>query len=133
MMTRELHQQRTSASKIIPKGNREDINHWINQRISAISIIPIGLILLFWLLAHVHDPYEQIMASMSSPWVSTLFFLFIASVSYHAVLGAQVIIDDYVQKTSWRHGTMITVRIFGFLLPTLSLFFLIKIMLIGMR
>lgn len=111
----------------------EGAHHWINQRLSAIALIPTAILFLLWLLAYGSDPYAEIIASLSSPWVSALLFIFISLASYHAMLGIQVIIEDYIHDSFWRSLLLIKTKLFGMLLPILTLFLLIRIMVLGMK
>lgn len=108
---------------------KEGVHHWMGQRISAIGLLPTGVLLLLWLLAHANNSYPEVVASLSSPWVSTLMFLFVTFVCYHANLGLQIIIEDYVHQSFWRYWLLIKIKLIAILLPTITLFLLIKIML----
>lgn len=108
---------------------KEGVHHWMGQRISAIGLIPSGILLLLWLLAHGTCTYAEITTSLSSPWISTLLFFFVSVVCYHAYLGIQVIIEDYAHSAFCRYWLIIITKFFALILPILTLFFLIKIML----
>lgn len=108
---------------------KEGVHHWMGQRISAIGLIPSGFLLLLWVLAHGNSTYAEVIASLSSPWISALIFFFVSVVCYHAYLGMQVIIEDYAHSAFWRYWLIIISKFFAVILPILTLFFLIKIML----
>ncbi|MBR0552663.1 succinate dehydrogenase, hydrophobic membrane anchor protein [Stakelama marina] len=75
---------------------REGTHHWWHQRLTAGA----NLILMLWFIASVarlpgHD-YATVTAWLSSGWAAIPMILLIASVFYHARLGLQVLIEDYV-------------------------------------
>lgn len=112
---------------------KEGSGHWIAQRVSGILIAPLGLIITIWLSQHHHLPYAEMIEFLSCPWAAAVVFLFVASASYHAALGLQVIIEDYVHSPCWRYGLLLMVRLAGYLLPVFTLFLLIHIMLKGIK
>ncbi len=125
---------RPALSKVLSQGSaHEGVHHWINQRLSAIALLPLGLFLLGWLKVFGGESYPTIIESLSNPWISGLLLFFIAAASYHGALGIQVVIEDYVHATGWRHWFLIKTKFVMLLLPVLSLVFLMKIMVMGMR
>lgn len=75
--------------------------YWWMQRISAIALIPLS----FWLVVYCKQlltaTHEQITVWLSEPLHSLLAVMWIIIVFYHAALGLQVVLEDYV-STSWR-------------------------------
>jgi succinate dehydrogenase / fumarate reductase membrane anchor subunit len=109
----------------------EGVHHWMNQRLSAVALLPLGVFLLGWLKVYAGEPYSVLIHSLSNPWVASALFLFVATASYHGALGLQVIIEDYVPTLGWRYGLLIQAKFMMIVLPLLSLFFLMKIMSLG--
>ncbi len=79
---------------------KEGSRHWWLQRVSALALIPLGL----WLMpAVLHLPqasHGEVVRWIRAPWNTLLLIAFIATSFFHAVLGVQVIIEDYVH-TRW--------------------------------
>lgn len=73
-------------------------HHWIVARITAIS----NLILMTWLLVSLlllNDfSYEGVTGWLSQPIAAVPMILLIISVFYHAKLGLQVVIEDYIHE-----------------------------------
>lgn len=111
----------------------EGAQHWIGQRISAIALLPLGLFILGWIKIYGGGTYSSTINSLSNPWISGLVLLFITAASYHGALGIQVVIEDYVPATGWRQWFLIKTKLTMIILPILSLCFLMKIMILGMR
>lgn len=132
-MTQKSTQQfSTPLAQAKGSGSAHDgVHHWINQRISAIALIPLGLFILGWIKIYGHSDYQTIITSLNNPWISAFVLLFITAASYHAALGLQIITEDYVHSSNLRRWGLVKIRLIMVLLPALSLIFLIKIMIMG--
>lgn len=75
---------------------KEGVGHWKVQRMTAIINVP----LILWFVASVLSlsgaSYDEAAGWLASPVSATLMILLILSVFYHAALGLQVVIEDYV-------------------------------------
>jgi len=90
--------------------------HWWRQRVTAIALVPLA----FWLALSVarlpSASHEQVIAWVTHPWNTILLLSFIIVGFFHAMLGLQVVIEDYVHS-DW-------LKIFGILSAKLVLGFL---------
>jgi succinate dehydrogenase / fumarate reductase membrane anchor subunit len=77
---------------------REGVGHWKLQRLTAIANVPLVLWFVFSAVALSGSGYEQVRAWLASPISASLMILLIISVFYHARLGVQVVIEDYVHQ-----------------------------------
>jgi succinate dehydrogenase / fumarate reductase membrane anchor subunit len=79
---------------------RQGTHEWWRQRVTSIALIP----LIFWLAAAVvslpYANYEQVVRWIATPWNSILILSFVIVVFYHAALGLQVVMEDYIH-TDW--------------------------------
>ncbi len=91
-------------------------HHWWMQRVTAIALIPLGLWFAIAIASAADAGYEQITSWISSPLNTLLLLSFIIAGLYHAMLGVQVVIEDYVQ-TSWlKIGSILIMKLFLLLL-----------------
>jgi succinate dehydrogenase / fumarate reductase membrane anchor subunit len=75
----------------------DGVHHWIVQRVTAMAAIPLTLWLV-WSVVQMHGwDYEAFLAWQSQPVNAVLMILSVITMFYHAALGLQVIIEDYVQ------------------------------------
>ena len=90
---------------------RNGLGHWKVQRLTAISNAVLVLWFVFSAAALAGAGYDEVRAWLASPLAATLMILLIVSVFYHAPLGLQVIIEDYVHHPGIRIGALILVRL----------------------
>jgi succinate dehydrogenase / fumarate reductase membrane anchor subunit len=87
------------------------LGHWKAQRLTAISNAVLVLWFVFSAMALAGAGYDEVRAWLASPLAATLMILLIVSVFYHAPLGLQVVIEDYVHHPGMRIGAVIVVRL----------------------
>ena len=78
--------------------DKDGTGHWWSQRMTALALIP----LLLWFCAAVASltgaDYAAFRGWVGQPVNAGLLILLIVAVFYHAVLGLQVVIEDYVHS-----------------------------------
>lgn len=75
---------------------KEGLGHWWMQRLTALALVPLSLWFVASVIAVGTNGHEEVVRWMASPTVTVLLVLFIVCVFYHAQLGMQVIVEDYV-------------------------------------
>jgi succinate dehydrogenase / fumarate reductase membrane anchor subunit len=70
--------------------------HWWIQRVTAVALIPLSFWLINFLGLSLTAPYQQTVAWLASPVNIVCIVAWIMAVFYHAALGLQVVIEDYV-------------------------------------
>jgi len=66
------------------------------DRLTALALIPLGLWFCAAVIAMTGADYSAVAAWASSPLVAGLLILLLVATFYHAALGLQVVIEDYV-------------------------------------
>ena len=95
--------------------------HWWMQRISAIALIPLSFWLVIYCKQLVTATHVQISSWLSEPLNGLFAIAWIIAVFYHAALGLQVVLEDYVH-TEWRKIAAvwaIKISFFGLALATI--------------
>ena len=88
---------RTPLKRAMGLGSAKDgTGHFMWQRITAIALVLVGAYLLGILLGLGGADYERARAIVSSPFNATLLAAFVIAACWHAKLGLQVIIEDYL-------------------------------------
>jgi succinate dehydrogenase / fumarate reductase, membrane anchor subunit len=77
------------------------VSHWWTQRVTAVALVLLGLWLVLTVLGLMHADYATARATIAKPWNAVLLVAFLVSALWHAVLGLQVVIEDYVH-TRWK-------------------------------
>jgi succinate dehydrogenase / fumarate reductase membrane anchor subunit len=84
------------------------VGHWWTQRLTAAALVVLVLWFVATVLCLLHADYATAHASIAKPWNAILLIAFIITVFWHAALGLQVVIEDYVH-TRWKEVTSIVV------------------------
>ena len=85
-------------------------HHWWMQRLTAVALIPLSLWFVSALVCVAGADYSAAIAWLRSPLTATLLVLLIASVFYHAQLGLQVVIEDYVHHEAVKVTVQVLVK-----------------------
>lgn len=75
---------------------KEGTGHFWSQRITAIALVPLGLLFVFPFAAALGDGHEAVLALYGRPFHAIVAGLFIAVAFNHLRLGVQVVVEDYV-------------------------------------
>lgn len=88
---------RTDRARVSGLGSAKDGTHhfWI-QRVSSVALIPLTLLFVFTFAGALGGEYETVLATYANPWNAIVAILFLLTAFYHAQLGLQVVIEDYV-------------------------------------
>lgn len=77
---------------------KEGVGHWKMQRLTAIA----NIVLAIWFVVHAVGMsgagYAEWRTWFQDPYHATVMILLVASMFYHAKLGVQVVIEDYVHS-----------------------------------
>jgi succinate dehydrogenase / fumarate reductase membrane anchor subunit len=77
------------------------VSHWWTQRTTATALVVLGLWFVILVLGHLHSDYATLRATVAKPWNAVLLIALLVTMFWHAVLGMQVVIEDYVH-TRWK-------------------------------
>ncbi len=88
---------------------RAGVGHWTAQRLTAIANLLLVLWFLFSALALAGAGYQQTRAWLASPVSAALMILLLISTCYHARLGLQVVVEDYVHHEAARLAALIAI------------------------
>ncbi|PKB25749.1 succinate dehydrogenase subunit D [Novosphingobium kunmingense] len=89
-------------------------HHWLVQRFTAIGNLVLGLWLLITLFAMGDHSYAATKAFFAAPLPATALGLFVISAFWHARLGVQVLIEDYVHEHANKFAAMALLNLAAF-------------------
>jgi succinate dehydrogenase / fumarate reductase, membrane anchor subunit len=103
---------RTPIGKVRGLGTaRSGLQHWKMQRLTAIANVLLVLWFMFSAMALSGSGYEQVRAWLGSPVTASLVVLLIISTFYHARLGLQVVVEDYVHHEGARIASLVAIAL----------------------
>jgi succinate dehydrogenase / fumarate reductase membrane anchor subunit len=88
---------------------RSGVGHWGRQRLTAISNLLLVLWFIFSAIGLSGAGYAEVRAWLASPVSASLMILLVVSICYHARLGLQVVVEDYVHHEPARLATLIAI------------------------
>lgn len=74
----------------------EGVHHWVQQRLTSIGNLVLVSFLLISFILLPNTSYQTVTDWISSPLTATALALLVVSTFWHARLGMQVMIEDYV-------------------------------------
>jgi len=94
-------------------------SHWWSQRLTALALIPLCLWLVVVAVSYAGADYESAVAFVASPMVTIILLLLIGAMFYHAQLGLQVVVEDYVH-VDWLKFTVLIAMKFALIIAAVA-------------
>ena len=106
---------------------RSGAHHFMVQRITAVALIGLGLWIVWIALEMLHMDYASARALIAKPWNAVLMVTFAIAAFWHAQLGLQVIVEDYVHAKGLELALQIGIKFVCFLGAAASVLAVIRI------
>ncbi len=106
---------------------KEGTHHFIVQRLTAIALVLLACWFLYFVIGLMHADYLTATDAVAKPWNATLLIAFLVAMFWHAQLGVQVIIEDYVHSHGLALAAQIAVRFVCILGALASVFAVVRI------
>jgi len=118
----------TALKKVRGLGSaKSGVHHWIVQRFTAV----LNIILSFWLLCILgcvtQMDYSTVYAFMAQPFNAICSILFLTNSLYHAKLGLQIVIEDYIHCKYAKLASLTLMNIVIYSAIAAGLFWTLKI------
>jgi len=104
-------------------------NKWILQRLTAVILIPLTFWFVYQCILFSSYEYDEIRAFFFSKLNASLYLILIIAMLYHAKLGNETIVEDYVTSNSLKKITKLSISILiyiSMILTTISLFYIVN-------
>lgn len=121
----------TSKSELSKAKNfgaaHEGTHHWVVQRATAIANIPLVVWFVYSVVSMVGRDVETVQSFFQSPLNAVLMALLVFSSFYHAALGLQTVIEDYVHCKCKKVAALFVVKGGLLALGTFSVLAIVKL------
>ena len=91
---------------------KDGTHHFIVQRITALALIPLTIWTITLALALVRADYARAHAIVHHPFAAVWLTAFVIATFWHAQLGLQVVIEDYVSSRWLEVTAQLAVKFF---------------------
>ena len=119
---------RTPLARVKGTGSAgEGTGHFWHQRLTAVALIPCVIWFCFSLASLPTLDYQSLRGWLSSPLSAVLMISALIALFFHAALGLQVVIEDYVSDRGIRTTGIIAVKLLCVLLAVAGIFSVLKI------
>ena len=88
----------------------ESVRRWWYQRLSAVALVPLTLWFIYELATLDSLDYAVVRAWLAAPSTAILFILLAPTLFYHALLGMQEVIEDYVANERHKDAAITLAR-----------------------
>ena len=89
---------------------KEGVAHWWAQRVSAVALVPLTIWFVVAVVAHVGSDHATMVDWLSSPLSLGLMIAVVVATFYHAELGLQHVIEDYVQSEACKIALLLALK-----------------------
>ena len=119
---------RTPLSRAKGLGSaKEGVGHWWMQRVTSLFLIPLVIWAALVMATLGNYDHNYFTNWLAQPLNAILMITLLVVVCYHAALGLQVIIEDYVHLTAVKIISIVAVYLFSFILALVGIFAVLKI------
>jgi succinate dehydrogenase / fumarate reductase membrane anchor subunit len=121
-------QLRTPISRVRGLGSaKSGVGHWQMQRLTAIANALLILWFMISCMALAGASYAETASWLASPVSAGLMILLVASACYHARLGIQVVIEDYVHHEGVKVGALAALTLVTAALAVIGIVAVLKV------
>jgi succinate dehydrogenase / fumarate reductase membrane anchor subunit len=106
---------------------KEGAGHWWTQRVSAVGLLLLGPWFVIALLMLGDLSYAAVAAWAAAPLNAVLLSLLVVTTTYHAQLGMQVVIEDYVAHKGTKILITLAINFALLVLGVLGVFSVLRI------
>ena len=102
---------RSPLGRVRGLGSAKDgTGHWWAQRLTALALVPLTVWFCISVIALSGADYAAVVDWIQSPVVAGLLVLLIVATFYHATLGLQVVVEDYVHHEMTKMALLLAIK-----------------------
>lgn len=93
------HRFQSSLGRAMGLGSaKAGFGHWWTERITAVALLPLSVWFAASLIGYSGSEYQAFIGWIDSPITTVLMILLLITLFWHAALGVQVVVEDYVHS-----------------------------------
>jgi len=89
---------------------KEGVNHWWAQRVTALALVPLTLWFVASVVVLAGADHAAVTAWIARPLNTVLLLCLVGATFWHAGLGLQVVIEDYIHRESMRIAVLLAAK-----------------------
>ncbi len=106
---------------------RTGTEHFVHQRLTGTALAFLVLWFIVFVLSLVGSDYQEAVAAVSRPWNAVPLVGFLVAMFWHAQLGLQVVLEDYIHESVLALALQTTVKFVAVLGAIVSVFAVARI------
>lgn len=119
---------RSAIGRVKARGSaREGLGHWKMQRLTSIGLVLLVIWFAFSAVSLSGAGYAEVRAWLAGPLNATMMVLLVIAAFWHAKLGVQVIIEDYVHHEGIKIGSLVALKLAAVALAAACLVSIVKV------
>lgn len=101
--------------------------HFVIQRLTATALVPLTIWFLLFVLSLLGSDYLTASDAVRKPWNAVLLVGFLVAMFWHAQLGLQVVLEDYVHHSLFALAAQVLVKFVAILGAIVGVFAVARI------
>jgi len=101
--------------------------HFWHERVTSVALIPLSLWFAYAMLGLAGTSEVTALQFLAHPWNAILMGAFVVFSLWHAYLGLQVVVDDYIHTTGTKIFLLLTIRFAVIAVTATCLFAIVRI------
>jgi succinate dehydrogenase / fumarate reductase membrane anchor subunit len=106
---------------------KSGFEHWWAQRLTAVALVPLSIWFVAGVVSLAGANLDATIDWLSRPSVAIALTLLIVATFYHAALGLQEVIEDYVRHEGWKLALVVAEKFACMVLAVSGLYAVLKI------
>lgn len=125
----EAKDLRSTLGRVRGLGSAKDgLHHWWMQRLTALALVPLSIYFVYSIMMMVTSKDSGYLISwLAQPHAAILMVLFLGAMFYHAKLGLQVVIEDYVHTPCCKYFLLVSNTFAAWLLASVSILAVVRL------
>lgn len=107
--------------------SKSGTEHFIHQRLTATALVFLGIWFIYLLVSLVGADHATAVETVSKPWNAVLLVGLLVAMFWHAQLGLQVVLEDYIHNSLLALALQVTVKFVAVLGAIVSIFAVARI------